>query len=103
LRQRDFAHLWLLLRARRFWQREGWPRIESRTSGIRVSLGYVFSTSSHRTGQKYLLLTDIRYPADFAQPVNLQATVLFIAVGVGLYFYFESEKKKIQEKKRGFS
>lgn len=34
------------------------------------------------------------------QPFNLRAGALFVATGVGLYFYFRSEKEKVQQKKR---
>ncbi|GAA5902813.1 hypothetical protein JCM6882_009132 [Rhodosporidiobolus microsporus] len=35
-----------------------------------------------------------------AGPFTLKAGALFVATGVGLYFYFDSEKKKVQERKR---
>ncbi|BGO90703.1 hypothetical protein NBRC10512_000643 [Rhodotorula toruloides] len=33
-------------------------------------------------------------------PFTLKAGALFVATGVGLYFYFQSEKQKVQERKR---
>lgn len=38
--------------------------------------------------------------ASVLQPFNLRAAALFFATGIGLYFYFQSEKEKVQQKKR---
>lgn len=38
--------------------------------------------------------------ADSSQPFTWKAAALFVVTGVGLYFYFESEKAKVQERKR---
>ncbi|WFD30900.1 Cu-binding protein [Malassezia sp. CBS 17886] len=38
--------------------------------------------------------------ADFAYgPFNLRSGLVFIATGIGLYFYFQHEKKKVREKR----
>lgn len=34
------------------------------------------------------------------QPFTWKAAAVFVVTGVGLYFYFESEKAKVQERKR---
>ena len=34
------------------------------------------------------------------QPFTLKAGALFLATGVGLYFYFDNEKNKVRERKR---
>lgn len=39
------------------------------------------------------------YTARLTQPFNVPAALLFIATGVGLYYYFQHEKRKIDERR----
>jgi hypothetical protein len=40
------------------------------------------------------------YDRAYEQPFTWKAAAVFVVTGVGLYFYFESEKAKVQERRR---
>lgn len=42
---------------------------------------------------------NMMYDADTPQPFTWKAASLFVVTGVGLYFYFESEKAKVTERR----
>ena len=70
---------------------------------LAVGTGVVpFAGRERASPELSLVVTNPRFHPKNKQVFTPQAAILFIATGVGLYYYFQNEKEKMQEKKRPF-